>query len=58
MNSKRRKYDEEIYSTIVSTFVESYDFFRKTIIPFCTSGSDSKDTIMEWVKSLGLDFGK
>ena len=71
---------------IVSTFVESYDFSGKTIIPFCTSGSsgigssasnleqfvsgatwlegrrfngsDSKDTIMEWVNSLGLDFGE
>lgn len=71
---------------IVSTFVESYDFSGKTIIPFCTSGGsgigssasnleqlvggatwlegrrlnggDSKDTIMEWVNSLGLDFGK
>lgn len=71
---------------IVSTFVESYDFSGKTIIPFCTSGGsgigssasnleqlvsgatwlegrrlnggDSKDTIMEWVNSLGLDFGE
>lgn len=68
---------------IVSTFVESYDFSGKTIIPFCTSGgsgigssasnleqlttdalwmegrrfsgSDSQDTVMEWVNSLGLD---
>lgn len=24
---------------IVSTFVESYDFSGKTIVPFCTSGS-------------------
>ena len=68
---------------IVSTFVESYDFSGKTIIPFCTSGGsgigssasnleqlvsgatwlegrrlnggDSKDTIMEWVNSLGLN---
>ena len=71
---------------IVSTFVESYDFSGKTIIPFCTSGgsgigssatnleqltdgadwlsgkrlngSDSQDTVMEWVNSLGLDFGE
>lgn len=70
---------------IVSTFMESYDFSGKTIIPFCTSGgsgigssasnleeltsgatwldgqrlngSDSQDTVMEWVNSLGLDFG-
>ena len=69
---------------IVSTFVESYDFSDKTVIPFCTSGgsgigssssnleqltsgsewlagrklggSDSKDVIMEWVNSLGLDL--
>lgn len=71
---------------IVSTFVESYDFSGKTIVPFCTSGgsgigssasnleqltsgatwldgqrlngSDSQDTIMEWVSSLGLNFGE
>lgn len=71
---------------IVSTFVESYDFSGKTIVPFCTSGgsgvgssaanleqltdgaewlagkrlngSDSQETVMEWVNSLGLDFGK
>lgn len=67
---------------IVSTFVESYDFSGKTIVPFCTSGgsgigssatnleqltngaewldgqrlngSDSQDTVMEWVNGLGL----
>ncbi|MGN0292587.1 MAG: flavodoxin [Lachnospiraceae bacterium] len=70
---------------IVSTFMESYDFSGKTIVPFCTSassgigssasnlekltsgatwldgrrlnGGDSQDTVMEWVSSLGLDFG-
>lgn len=70
---------------IVSTFMESYDFSGKTIVPFCTSGgsgigssasnleelttgatwldgqrlngSDSQDTVMEWVNNLGLDFG-
>lgn len=69
---------------IVSTFVESYDFSGKTIVPFCTSGgsgigssasnleqltsgatwldgrrlngSDSLDTVMEWVNSLGLNL--
>lgn len=69
---------------IVSTFMESYDFSSKTLIPFCTSGgsgmgssaanleqltsgakwlegqrlngSDSQDTVMEWVDSLGLDL--
>ena len=67
---------------IVSTFVESYDFSGKTIVPFCTSGSsgigssaanleqltsgaewlsgqrlrgsDSQETVLEWVESLGL----
>lgn len=71
---------------IVSTFVESYDFSGKMIVPFCTSGgsgigssasnleqltsgvtwlagrrlngSDSQDSVMEWVNSLGLDFGE
>lgn len=71
---------------IVSTFVESYDFSGKKIVPFCTSGGsgvgssatnleqltagadwlpgkrlnggDSQDTVMEWVNSLGLDFGE
>lgn len=71
---------------IVSTFMESYDFSGKTIVPFCTSGgsgmgssaavlekltsgarwlegrrlngSDSQDTVMKWVNSLGLDFGE
>lgn len=67
---------------IVSTFLESYDFNGKTIVPFCTSGSSgigssatnlhsltngatwldgqrfsggtSRDTMIEWVNSLGL----
>lgn len=67
---------------IVSTFVESYDFSGKTIVPFCTSGgsgvgasatnleeltsnaiwlpgrrlngSDSQETVMEWVNGLEL----
>lgn len=71
---------------IVSTFVESYDFSGKTIIPFCTSGgsdigssatsleqltngatwldgrrlngSDSQDTVMEWVNSLDLNLAE
>jgi flavodoxin len=71
---------------IVSTFMESYDFSGKTIVPFCTSGgsgmgssasnlerltgkatwlegrrlngSDSLDTVMEWVNSLGLNLGE
>ena len=71
---------------IISTFMESYDFSGKTIVPFCTSGSsgigssatnleqftsgatwlagkrfsgsDSQDTIMEWVNGLGLILGE
>ena len=71
---------------IVSTFVESYDFSGKTIVPFCTSGgsdigssatsleqltngatwldgrrlngSDSQDTVMEWVDSLDLNLAE
>ena len=71
---------------IVSTFMESYDFSGKTIVPFCTSGgsgigssasnlesltsgatwldgrrlngSDSQDTVMEWVNSFGLNLGE
>lgn len=71
---------------IVSTFVESYDFSGKTVVPFCTSGgsgmgssganleeltsgatwmegrrlngSDSQDTVMEWVNSLGLNLAE
>lgn len=68
---------------IVSTFMESYDFSGKTIVPFCTSGgsgigssaanlekltdgaqwlsgkrlngNSSRDEIVAWVNSLGLD---
>lgn len=71
---------------IVSTFVESYDFSGKTVVPFCTSGgsgvgssaanleqltsgaawmeghrlsgSDSQETVMEWVNGLGLSLGE
>lgn len=65
---------------IINTFVESYDFTDKTVIPFCTSassgvgssasgleavagtgnwmdgtrfsGSESAETVMEWVNGL------
>ena len=71
---------------IVSTFMESYDFSGKTIVPFCTSGgsgigssasnlerltsgatwldgrrlngSDSQDTVMEWVDRLDLNLAE
>ena len=69
---------------IISTFLESYDFEGKTIVPFCTSGSSSigssadglealaggaawldgqrfsgsasRETVQQWVDSLGLDL--
>lgn len=37
---------------IVSTFVESYDFSGKTIIPFCTSGSTSLGSSAELLSAL------
>lgn len=71
---------------IISTFLESYDFDGKTIVPFCTSGSssigssadglealtqgaawlegqrfsgsDSQETVSQWVDSLGLALGQ
>ena len=71
---------------IASTFMESYDFSGKTIVPFCTSGgsgigssasnlerltsgatwldgrrlngSDSQDTVMEWVNGLDLNLAE
>ena len=71
---------------ILSTFLESYDFDGKTIVPFCTSGSSSiggsvsdlealtdgatwlegqrfsgsasRESVSQWVGSLGLDLGQ
>ena len=71
---------------IISTFLETYDFDGKTIVPFCTSGnssigssadnlealkqdatwlegqrfsgSASRETVSQWVDSLGLDLGQ
>lgn len=71
---------------IISTFLETYDFDGKTIVPFCTSGSSSiggsvsdlealtdgatwlegqrfsgsasRETVAQWVDSLGLDLGR
>ena len=71
---------------ILSTFLESYDFDGKTIVPFCTSGSRSiggsvsdlealtdgatwldgqrfsgsasRETVSQWVDSLGLALGQ
>lgn len=41
---------------IISTFMEGYDFTGKMTVPFCTSGSSSREEITEWVNSLGLDI--
>lgn len=37
--------------TIINTFLESYDFTNKTIIPFATSGSSSIDKSVRDLKS-------
>lgn len=54
-------------SRIVSTFVESYDFSGKTIVPFCTSGGSdigSSATNLEqltsgaeWIEGQRFDGG-
>jgi len=38
---------------IISTFLESYDFSGKTIVPFCTSGSGPIDSSLSNLQSLG-----
>ena len=38
--------------TIINTFLESYDFSGKTIIPFCTSGSSGIGSSAENLHSL------
>ena len=71
---------------ILSTFLETYEFGGKTIVPFCTSGSSSiggsvsdlealtdgatwlegqrfsgsasRESVSQWVGSLGLDLGQ
>lgn len=37
---------------IISTFIESYDFSGKTIVPFCTSGSSSIGSSAESLEQL------
>lgn len=37
---------------IICTFMESYDFSNKTVIPFCTSGSSGISTSEDTLKSL------
>ena len=40
---------------IVSTFLESYDFSGKTIVPFCTSGGSGIDRSLSGLHSLAPD---
>ena len=38
--------------TIINTFVESYDFSGKTIVPFATSGGSGMGKTVEVLKTL------
>ena len=38
--------------SIISTFLESYDFSGKTIVPFCTSGSSGTGKTEDGLKAL------
>lgn len=40
---------------MIATFLESYDFSGKTIIPFCTSASDSIDNSLHIFDELCLN---
>lgn len=40
---------------VISTFLESYDFADKRIIPFCTSASDSIDNSLHIFEELAPD---
>lgn len=40
---------------VISTFLESYDFTGKTIVPFCTSASDSIDNSLHIFGELAPD---
>lgn len=40
---------------MIATFLESYDFFGKTIVPFCTSASDSIDNSLHIFSELCLE---
>ncbi len=40
---------------IIDTFLESYDFSDKTIVPFCTSGSSGIDASVPYLESLTSD---
>lgn len=40
---------------VIDTFLESYDFSGKTIIPFCTSASDTIDNSLHIFQELAPD---
>lgn len=40
---------------VIDTFLESYDFTGKTIVPFCTSGGSGIDTSMQTIRGLCPD---
>lgn len=42
---------------IIDTFLESYDFSDKTLIPFCTSGSSSIAASERNITNLGVSIG-
>lgn len=46
-------YDEA--PMVIATFLESYDFSRKTIVPFCTSASSSIDNSLHIFSELAPD---
>lgn len=40
---------------VIDTFLESYDFAGKTIVPFCTSASDTIDNSLHIFRELVPD---
>lgn len=43
---------------IIDTFLESYDFSDKIVIPFCTSHSSGISASESNIKNLGVDYGE
>lgn len=43
---------------IIDTFLESYDFSDKTVIPFCTSGSSVIATSESNIRNFGVEYGE
>ena len=43
---------------IIDTFLESYDFSDKTVIPFCTFHSSGMSTSERNIKNLGVAYGE